>query len=295
MKLVTQTEYLASRFGLVGAVERIADAGYDGIDFSAYAAEEYYTEGAHAESFYTEIRARAEAKGISFVQAHAPHGSSFVDEAATEKRFQEIVCSMKNASLLGVERIVVHPCQHIHYVLDPTAPERLFEINMKFYRRLLSYAEEYGIRVMTENMWNFSDNVIVHSTCSRPAEMIRYFDEINHPLFGCCLDIGHTALVREDAAAFIRALGAHRLECLHVHDVDGTNDNHTAPYFGGAIGWERVMEALAEIGYRGNLTYEADCFFNNLPEAVASEATRLMAAIGRHLIGKFEAFQKPVI
>ncbi|MBE6655991.1 MAG: sugar phosphate isomerase/epimerase [Ruminococcaceae bacterium] len=291
MKLVTQTDYLAEHFGLAAAVDMLADAGYDGIDFSAYASEEYYTD-AHPASFYTELRARAEERGVPFVQAHAPHGSSFQDEAQTARRFDEIVTSMKHAALLGASCIVVHPCQHLHYILDPEAPERLFEINMDFYRRLFPYAEEYGIRVMTENMWNFADNVIVHSTCSRPSEMIRYFDELDHPLFGCCLDIGHTALVREDAAAFIRALGNKRLACLHVHDVDGTHDSHTVPYFGGAIGWDRVMEALAEIGYTGNLTYEADCFFAPLPEALAPDAARFMASIGRTLVGKFEAYRK---
>ena len=74
-----------------------------------------------------------------------------------------------------------------------------------------------------------------------------------------------------------------------MHDVDGTNDNHTAPYFGGAIGWERVMEALAEIGYEGNLTFEADYFLKPLPIPVLPDASRFMAAIGRTLISKFEA------
>lgn len=290
MKLISTTDYLASRFGFAEAIDILADAGYDGIDFSAHTSEEYYTD-AHPESYYTDLRARAEARGVAFLQAHAPFASSFKDGEKTEKRFFEIVTSMKNASLLGVPRIVVHPCQHLHYVDNDAVPERLFEMNMAFYRRLLPYAEEYGIAIMTENMWTSDAGVIVHSTCSRPQEMIRYFDEIDHPLFGCCLDIGHTALVREDAAAFIRALGKKRLQCLHVHDVDGTHDNHTLPYFGGAVNWERVLCALAEIGYEGNLTYEADCFFAPLPPTLAPDAARFMERVGRTMIAKITAYQ----
>ena len=287
MKLIAPTSYLADKFGLAKAVDILADAGYDGADFSAYKAEEFYTD-AHPDTYYLDIRARAESQGIAFLQAHAPHGSSFFDEAKTEKRFHEIVTSMRIASLLGAPRIVVHPCQHLHYVENDEIPERLFAMNMAFYRRLLPYAEEYGIAIMTENMWTSDSGVIVHSTCSRPLEMIRYFDEIRHPLFGCCLDLGHTALVREDAASFIRALGKERLLCLHVHDSDGTCDTHTLPYFGGAVNWERTLRALGEIGYTGDLTYEADGFFAPLPLALAPDAARFMVRVGRHLIAQIE-------
>lgn len=289
MKLIVNTTCFPERLGgMKQAVDMIADAGFDGIDFSASAMEEFYTDGAHPDSYYKDLRAYAEAKGLSFVQAHAPHGSSFTDEAQTKQRFDEIVCSMKNASLLGVRNIVVHPCQHLPY-LAPGVPEELFEINMDFYRRLMPYAEEYGIRVCTENMFQGDMHILnVHSTCSRPSEMIRYFDEMDHPLFGCCLDIGHTSVVREDAAAFIRALGKQRLTCLHVHDVDACHDRHLPPYFGGAIAWDRVMAALAEIGYTGDFTYETDYFYASRPIELAPGMMRLSAAIGRGLIAKFE-------
>ena len=119
--------------------------------------------------------------------------------------------------------------------------------------------------------------------------MIRYFDEIDHPLFECCLDVGHATLVREDAAAFIQALGKKRLTCLHVHDVDDAHDRHLPPYFGGAIAWDRVIDALAEIGYEGNFTYEADYFFQGRPPEIAPAAARLMASIGHTLIKRLKA------
>ena len=106
MKLVTTTDFLSASFGIEKAVDMLADAGFDGVDFSSFSSEEFYTD-AHPASYYTELRARAEARGLSFLQAHAPFNSSFADEARTEKRFHEIVVSMKNASLLGVENIVV--------------------------------------------------------------------------------------------------------------------------------------------------------------------------------------------
>ena len=285
MKLVTMTSAFTKAFGFEKAIDLLAEAGFDALDFSAAHAEEFYTD-VHPDSYYIEMRKRAEAQGITFAQAHAPYTS--VKEQAEENE-RQVITAMKNAALLGAENIVVHPLQHYRY-REAWAPEKLFEENMAFYRRLLPYAEEYGIRVCTENMFQGDMYILnVHSTCSRPAEMIRYCDEINHPLFGCCLDIGHTSLVREDASNFIRALGKERLTCLHVHDVDDAHDRHTTPYFGGAIAWDRVMAALAEIGYTGDLTYETDYIYNPRPVALAPAIARLSAAIGRTLIGKFEA------
>ena len=305
MKLITTTGHLASLFGLEKTVDMLAEAGFDGIDFTAFASEAFYTD-AHGASYYTELRAYADDKGLAFLQAHAPFNSSFPDEEKTEKRFHEIVCSMKNAALLGVKNIVVHPCQHLTF-WEEGMPERLFEINMAFYRRLLPYAEEYGIRVCTENMYQQEGVIVQHSTCSRPSEMNRYFDGIRHPLFGCCLDVGHTVLVREDPSAFIRTMGAERLTCLHVHDVDGMHDNHTLPYFGavyewdshlgeytGGVNWERLMRTLAEVGYVGDFTFEADTFLRKLPVENSADASRFMCDVGRYLIGIYEQAREAV-
>lgn len=299
MKLVTTTDYLASQFGIEKAIDILAEAGFDGIDFSSFASADFYTD-AHPASYYTALRVRAEAKGLSFRQAHAPFNSSFADEAKTEKRFHEIVCSMKNAALLGVPHIVVHPYQHLTFC-EEGVPERLFEINMAFYRRLLPYAEEYGIRICTENMYQQEGVIVQHSTCSKAEEMNRYFDEIDHPLFGCCVDIGHTVLVREDPSVFARTVGVDRLTCLHVHDVDGMHDNHTLPYFGavyewdshmgeytGGVNWARLMQTLAAMGYSGDFTFEADNFFRKLPAENALDASRFMCDVGRYIISFYE-------
>lgn len=287
MKLITTTDIPQYHFGLEAAVDMIADAGYDGIDFSAFR-EEQYTD-AHPESFYTELRARAEARGVPFVQAHAPfHFDSFRGVEDTPARKKAVIQAMRHASLLGVEKIVVHPLHHLPY-RDEGIAEQLFELSVGFYRELLSYAEAWGITIATENMYHKHRTMITHSVCSRPEEMIRMYEEINHPLFTCCLDVGHTYLVRSEVTDFIRKLGKDRLTCLHVHDVDTEADLHTLPYFG-QVEWDRVMGALAQIGYEGNLTYEADYgFMFRLPNVLLPDAEKFMAAVGRHLIATFKA------
>lgn len=266
-------------------------AGFDAIDFSFCESAEFYDETLGSkkttEEYYRNLKKMADEKGLVFNQTHAPFGSSFNSEKETAKRFDEIVLSMRNSALLGAKNIVVHPCQHLPYENDGV-PEQLFEMNMDFYNRLKPYCEEYGIKVAVENMWRHTKgNVINHSTCSKPAEFIRYVDSLDKKWFTACLDIGHAQVVREDPADFIRVLGKDRLGCLHVHDVDGINDNHTLPFYG-TCDWNKICLALKEIDYSGDLTYEAGNFINVLPrdEAIIEEATRMMAVVGKHLISK---------
>lgn len=263
------------------AVKLIKNAGFDAIDFS-FLTEPYYSETGFSEGWYRDLRLIADDHGIVFNQAHAPFGTSFKDPAKTEERFWEVVRSMKHAAILGIPVTVVHPMQHLRYY-DEGAPEKLFEINMDFYRRLIPYCEEYGVKVALENMWQVnSEKRIDHSTCSSPAEMIRYHDTMNSPWVTCCLDLGHAMLV-EDTPAFIRALGAERLGCLHVHDVDGVHDNHMPPYTG--IGkWEEITQALKDIGYRGDVTFETPYWFRNMPMSLHGQALKLLADIGKYLV-----------
>lgn len=288
MRLSTQTKRIFGAYGIDKGIEILANAGYDAMDFSFFS--EYYYSTELTKEYFSEIRKKSEALGLSYNQAHAPYASSCADEEATKSRFEEITRAMRNASYLGVENIVVHPCQHMAY-RDEGAPEKLFEINMDFYNRLKPYCEEYGIKVAIENMWQSVGQKILPSTCSRPEEFIRYVDELNSGCFVACLDIGHSMLVCENPADFIRKLGNKRLKALHVHDVDGIHDSHTLPY-SGIIDWESVAKALAEIDYKGDFTFEADNFMSGKPEELYPQYAKTMVETGRYIINKINDYKK---
>ena len=286
MRLSTNTDVLAKEFGLQKAVEILIDAGFDAIDFSQFA-EEFYSD-VHEKSFYTEIRKFVEDKGVYFNQAHAPFHSSFVEEDKTAERFELIVRSMECASILGAKDIVVHPCQHLTYA-EKGVPEKLKEINMDFYKRLLPYAEKFNIKIACENMWQTDARYdkIVHSTCASPAEFVDYIDSVGSPYLVACLDIGHTALIEEKLDEMILALGHNRLKALHVHDVDGHHDLHTLPYFA-KVDWDVVLGALREIKYSGDFTFEVSRFMVGMPEELYPAALRFMCETGRVMINKIE-------
>ena len=289
MLLSTSIAIYLHQFSPEETVDMLAEAGFTALDFGFFNAR-YYAKDLDGR-FFTELRKKAEDKGLVFNQAHAPFPSGVGKPDRDEEIFADIVRSMKNASLLGAKNIVVHPVQYLVYANDG-GPEKLFELNVAFYNRLKPYCEEYGIRVAVENMWQDKelagrcDTRIGHSTCSTPAEFIRYMDALDSKSFTACLDLGHAMLVHEKPEDFIRALGHDRLGALHVHDTDGNRDLHTLPFYGGMGYWDRITDALRDIGYVGDLTYEAENFLAPLPKELYGAASRFMAEVGTYLIGR---------
>ena len=281
MLLSTNTARMLQHVPANELVDMIRTAGFTAMDFSFFD-EKWYSEE-QEENFFSELRKYAEGVGIRFNQAHAPFHSSFPDEEQTQSRFLDIVRAIRRAALLGAKAIVVHPVQHLHYA-DAGVPERLFEMNMDFYGKLIPYCQEYGIQVAVENMWQYHPwPKITHSTCSTPQEMNRYLDTLNSPWITGCLDVGHASLVGQSPDEFVLAMGSNRLGALHVHDVSKTEDSHTIPYQG-VIDWPKLMQALHKIGYQGDLTFEADGFINKTPPELYPDALRLLARTGNLLM-----------
>ena len=52
-----------------------------------------------------------------------------------------------------------------------------------------------------------------------------------------------------------------------------------------------VMEALADVDYKGDLSYEAGLFFFNSPPDIRVDALKYMSVVGHNLINKFEEFK----
>lgn len=284
--LVTQTDCLGRRFGDRQAIRMLADAGFDGLDYSMFAMTNHPTCILCTDEWREEIgalKALSETLGLPFVQGHAPYSFRDKSDEAWEKvNFPLLIRSIEIAGMLGIENLVVHPIHHLDYKKNRVL---LHEWNMRFYRALIPYAREAGVRLCLENMWQRDPkrgNIISDDTCSAAEELAAWADELNDPAIGVCLDIGHCGLVGRDAAESVCTLGS-RLSCLHVHDNDFMSDLHTLPYLG-HTDWDAVLDALAKVGYEGNLTFEADRFFESMPDSLLPDALKLMVSTGRHMI-----------
>ena len=77
----------------------------------------------------------------------------------------------------------------------------------------------------------------------------------NHPLFGCCWDVGHANVQGVDQYKCIMEMGD-GLMAVHIHDNDGRRDLHLQPYSGNT-GYDAILNGLLDIGFKGCFTLEA--------------------------------------
>ena len=289
MRVSANTSSLTKRFSTEEAIRRYAKAGFDCLDFSI--SQPWGPENPAYGDDYLEnarrIRAAADECGIPFNQAHAPFRFSVEESVNWETEiFPKQVRALEICAILGVEILVIHPIHH----MDFRGNEKiLHDINMAYFKKLIPYAEKYNVKIAIENMWRRDPNrkFISHDTCSQPEEHAAWIDELNHPNIVACLDLGHSALVGVEPEDAIRYLGADRLKSLHVHDVDYISDLHTLP-FQGKTNWMEITKALKDIGYQGDLTYEAGTFLQNYPDELLDSPLRFMVETGRILISLIE-------
>jgi len=189
-------------------------------------------------------------------------------------------------TIFGAKIIVIHPNQHLNYA---DHQRELFPMNVAFYKRLVPYAEKFGIKIATENMWqdNNGSRIPSDSVCSRAWEFNELIDAVDSPYLVGCLDIGHVSLMGADIPKFIHDMGAKRIQALHIHDTDFVNDSHTLPFLE-KVDYVAVAKALGEIGNSGDLTFEIPYFFAKFPAELLLPAAKLACETGKYLAGILE-------
>lgn len=286
--LLSTTSYLFFvTFGYDHGAEEAARAGFDALDMG-YNEARYQQEMAPGryEAFCRGLRARVEGCGLRFNQTHAPYWptpfsgqGSPLNADQMELTHRAIRC----AGLLGAENVAVHPISCTDKALQ-------LRVNVDFYGALLPVARESGVRLAIENIWGKdSQGRIAPSVCSLSHEQAAYVDAMADENVIACLDTGHAGLMGQPPEDAVRQLGG-RLHALHVHDNDLIRDAHLMPYQG-KLNWPRIMAALAEVSYDGDLTFEVaspsvDVYLDK-PELMRP-AMALLAATGRQLMGLFE-------
>ena len=280
-------------YSIEESLRMLKDAGFDGVDFQIFGEAQEALDRPDYLEFFEKIGNYAKEIGLEIAQTHSPY-PSYVEEKSDEENeeiFRTIAKAVLASGKLGSKYVIVHP---------PVFPERKYdrlkeenrEYGINFYKRLEPYAKEAGVKICIENMWNYdwndwNDRHICPTTLSHAEELIDWCDTLGREHFAVCLDIGHALLYTENPAEMIRKLGD-RLETLHVHDVDGQRDLHTAPYFG-LIQWDEVCQALADINYQGVFNLESCVFVrDNFPNELFQDALTFQAKIARYLADDVE-------
>ncbi len=243
------------------AIGVIADAGFDAYDITLCELTKYNhilrkaeinTDSPFQKEDYKEycamLKAYADERGIVCNQAHAPF--SVMNDVIRS----QVPKSIEIAGLLGCEVIVIHPG-------NDWSPEQ----NKEFYDELLPLTKKYGMKIATENMWNWNTekDEAKFASCSNEEDFVANLKAVDDEDFIACLDIGHAEMrgLNTTAEKMIYALGD-KLLALHLHDNDKWQDSHAIP-FTMDIDFDVVCKALRDIGYKGDFTLESCHIFGD--------------------------------
>ena len=228
---------IKEELSLVDKFKLAKDVGFDGIELNT-----------PTEFKISELIAAKEASGIELpTVVNKDHWSaplSDPDPAVREKCIQSVAQSLREVKELGGDTVLVVP----GVVNENVSYEQAYITSQNSIRALIPYAEETGMQIGLENVWN---NFLIS-----PMEAKRYIDEINHPLVGWYFDVGN--ILRYGwPEHWIRTLHS-RIMKLHIKEYSRELMNTKGLWEGfkidllkGDNNWPMVMQAISEINHQG--------------------------------------------
>ena len=304
MLVSVSTWSLEARFGAKKMFEMMRDAGIMAADYNIDdwignreqmdARPNSKRSEEEVIAYYSEIRKYADEAGITIGQTHAAFGpvGIYTGELRAEM-IKATINAIIATSVLGARYVVIHPLNIRGRLFDEQL-EECRELNKEFFSELVPYLKKYNVKVGMENMWGMdAQSIIRPCVCSRPEEILEYINMIDPDCFCACPDLGHFVLTGGDTddtpAGALRKLGS-QVKLIHAHEVEGTRDNHSAPYdFAKPMDWNGIADALGDINYEGTLNFEiGGYFYNRFPDELVPEALRHVATIGKQMIARIE-------
>ncbi|MEM2884549.1 MAG: sugar phosphate isomerase/epimerase family protein [Thermoproteota archaeon] len=234
------------------ALERLAAFGITHGEYSFEHLSGFEKEGKMWEKA-RELKELVSSLNVRMVQMHAPFGDldkelGSGDENMKEKAIGRARRWLDYASLLGVDILVMHT---VLVEQDPkldsiSVARRMEESNIEVFSRLSKHAKDLGVKIAIENRLESIFG------CKIPdlLEVIKGDPDS----LGICLDTGHANVNAIDPSVAAEQAGDF-LIATHVHDNDGSGDQHLPPLMGN-IDWAAFRRALEKIRYEGPLIVE---------------------------------------
>ena len=175
--------------------------------------------------------------GLYVENAHAPFNginNLWLDNHDGDELTDRFLRIVDDCAEYGIPTIVLH--------LSSGNPPDISKVGLGRVRRIVELAEQNGINVAFENM--------------RTLEHLDYIlDNITSPRAGFCYDSGHHNYCLPDID--ILSKYGSSLMALHLHDNDGSDDQHRLP-FDGTINWPEVIRKINQTGYKGSAALEPE-------------------------------------
>ncbi len=175
--------------------------------------------------------------GLFVENIHTPFAginSLWLDNLDGEAFAARLLQCVEDCAEFEIPTMVVH-------LSSGATPPPMNDLGLGRIRRIADLAERRGVNIAFENL--------------RKTEYLDYvLGRLDSPRIGLCYDSGHHNCYTpgED---LLGQYGS-RLMALHLHDNDGSDDQHLLP-FEGTVRWESILPQIAGTGYRGALSLEA--------------------------------------
>ncbi len=211
------------------------DVGFEGVECGATANQKVIDE----------LRAASDKLGVplhSVVCAtHWGFPLSDPDPGRVKKGMDGMRIALKNARDLKATNVLLVPA----VVHAKVTYKQAYERSQARIRELLPMAEEYGITIGIENVWN--------KFLLSPLEFARYVDEFGSKYARAYFDIGNV-VVYGFPQDWIRTLGP-RICRIHLKDFKRAGYKWTQ-LLEGDVNWPECIKALNQVGYSGWMTTE---------------------------------------
>lgn len=163
------------------------------------------------------------------------------DPKVIEKGLAGMETALRSAKALGAETVLLVPA----IVNENVGYGEAYKRSQENIRKLLPLAEQLGIVIAVENVWN--------KFLLSPLEFARYVDEFESPWLKAYFDVGNVILFGY-SQDWIRTLGK-RIVKIHLKDFKRKGYQWTN-LLEGDVNFKQVRLALQEVGYDGFLTTE---------------------------------------
>jgi len=215
----------------------LKDLGFDGVEMDSP------NELNNAEIIAARDKTGLEIPGV-INSVHWKSPMSHPDEKVRKECFDSMVTALRDCKEYGGTTVLLVP----GVVNADISYEDAYLRSQQEIRKLLPYAEETGVKIAIENVWN---NFLIS-----PLEAARYLDEINSPMVGWYFDVGN--IIRYGwPEHWISALNRRILK-LDIKEYSREKQRNEGVWKGfevelteGDCNWPVVNQALEKIGYSG--------------------------------------------
>lgn len=242
-ELAVAVQYENKTVSVLETIDAIKDAGFKNVFIQWYDNESWeYPQQKQVEYI--------KSKGLNIIFAHLGYqniNKIWEDGQEGDLLVERYKRNIKECKDNGINLVILH-------LTSKNIAPNYNELGLERIRKITDFAKEVGVKVAFEN--------------TKLRGYLEYvLGNIKDEHVGMCFDSGHFHAHFNDE--FEHDFVKERIFAVHLHDNDGSSDQHLLP-FDGTLNWNLVKDKLVDCNYSGPVTLEL-CYRNDyLKEDVKS-------------------------